>query len=183
MTVPAPPHIQSSTVDVPTTLQIPTIPEGERSSDPPVCMHGRSTLRRTVMRKDSPNLGRGFYVCNAPTARCAFFRWADEVDQYSDITLRSPLTASEVQRATAQVELEEQLEAWNGVQQGTDRWHRLRACRVSEGLLLLYHPSRIRLPPTLEAHTEPTRIVPRMTCCVTSSGPPTWIPWPCATAV
>jgi hypothetical protein len=118
-------------MDLPTTLEIPTIPEADRGPDPPLCLHGRATTRRTVMR--SPlNLGRAFYVCSSGTsARCAFFRWADEVGQYSVVRSRPLLTAAEVHRATAAVDPDEQLEAWDAVQQGTDRWHRLRACRVT----------------------------------------------------
>ena len=41
------------------------------------------------------------------------------------------LTAAEVRTETAEVRPDQQLDAWNGVKQGTDQWHKLRACRVT----------------------------------------------------
>lgn len=91
-----------------------------------------SNFCRSVLRKDSPNVGRSFFVCGSREGRrCEFFRWADELDQYSNLRIREPLTASDVQRETAQVDPDLQLSAWAGLKQGTDEWHRLRSCRVT----------------------------------------------------
>ena len=62
---------------------------------------------------------------------CGFFRWGDELEQYSLLRLRTPLTAEDVKRETREVDPADQLNAWCGVQQGTTRWHELRACRVT----------------------------------------------------
>jgi hypothetical protein len=61
-----PPRIRDMVVEVLTDVHIPTIPEADRSPEPPCCIHGRPTLRRTVQRRDSPNVGRDFYVCTQP---------------------------------------------------------------------------------------------------------------------
>ena len=45
--------------------------------------------------------------------------------------LRTPLTTEDVKRETREVDPADQLNAWCGVQQGTTRWHELRACRVT----------------------------------------------------
>lgn len=156
-----PPKSLESVVETATCLLVPTIPTDrsggnqpsilwpeQQSSDPPVCLHGKPTLRRTVLRKDSPNLGRPFYVCASTVAEtggsCGFFRWGDELEpvqrcnqhchwlyQYSNLRTGTPLTADEVKRETSAVDPSIQLEAWSGVQQGTERWHRLRSCRIT----------------------------------------------------
>lgn len=132
-TPPPAPRVADMVVDVVTTMTVPTIPAAERSCDPPLCLHGKGTLKRTVVRRDSPNVGRIFYVCCNGSGdgggSCGFFRWGDELDQYSSVTMRTPLTAADVKRETHAVDPNEQLEAWSGTQQGTERWHRLRACR------------------------------------------------------
>jgi hypothetical protein len=119
-------------VEVETDLRIPVIPPDRRATDPPVCAHGRPTIRRTVSKKDSPNIGRVFFVCAHDGAhRCSFFRWADDLDSFSTVTLRPTLTAAEVARETAGIDPDVQLAAWIGVNQGSEEWHRLRACRVT----------------------------------------------------
>lgn len=128
-------RVRTSVVEVPSTMVIPSIPTEQQCRDPPVCMHGKPALRRTVMRKDSPNVGRHFYVCTSTVGEsggnCGFFRWSDELDQYSSVRMHTPLTAEDVKRETIGVEARDQLDAWSGVQQGSERWHRLRACRIT----------------------------------------------------
>ena len=46
--------------------------------------------------------------------RCAFFRWADECDMFSRTQARPTLSASDVRRATADVNAQDQLAAWSG---------------------------------------------------------------------
>jgi hypothetical protein len=129
---PTPPTLFTDVVETDSVLQFPEIPVEDRCTDPPLCLHGSPSVRFTVHKKESPNLGRVFYVCswNSPH-RCGFFRWADELEHYSNIHLQSTLTAAEVRTETAEVRPEQQLDAWNGVKQGTDQWHKLRACRVT----------------------------------------------------
>jgi hypothetical protein len=134
-TPPPAPTINQSVVEVNTRMIIPTIPPEEQCTDPPVCLHGKPTLKRTVMRRDSPNIGRPFFVCCSSAGEgsgsCGFFRWGDELNQYSVLRARTPLSADDVKRETLEVDPGLQLEAWSGVQQGTEKWHRLRACRVT----------------------------------------------------
>ena len=53
------------------------------------------------------------------------------MEQFSLLRLRAPLTTEDVKRETREVDPADQLNAWCGVQQGTTRWHELRACRVT----------------------------------------------------
>ena len=50
---------------------------------------------------------------------------------YSAVRPGRPITAREVRDVTAAVDPAEQLEAWRGVAQGSDRWHSLRSGRVT----------------------------------------------------
>ena len=119
-------------VEVESELAVPVIPAERQSSDPPLCAHGRPTLRRTVSKADSPNRGRLFYVCPFDAGRrCPFFRWADDLATYSVVSMRPTLTVAEVTRETADIDPGVQLSAWLGVSQGTEEWHRLRACRIT----------------------------------------------------
>ena len=116
---PLPPlRLRTSVVEIATEMRIPSIPETDRSADPPLCLHGTPTLRRAVLRRDSPNVGRSYYICgrSGPDAgaKCPLFRWSDELELYSTIRPQPPLSATEVHRATAEVDPDEQLEAWNG---------------------------------------------------------------------
>lgn len=82
-------------------------------------------------KRESANQGRVFYTCGWPDGkRCSFFRWQDENHQYSEVTIRNPSSADTVNQETANVDPELQIIAWNGTQQGSDAWHRLRACRI-----------------------------------------------------
>ena len=60
---PQAPKVTEMVVDVATDVIIPTIPVEDRCTEPPMCLHGKSTLKRTVVRRDSPNVGRTFFVC------------------------------------------------------------------------------------------------------------------------
>lgn len=123
------PPFEDVVVEVATEMTLPTVPPG---TDPPICQHGRPAVRRTVMKRGSPNIGRLFYVCSWNDARrCGFFRWGDELDQFSATAIGTPLSATDVQRETKTVDPDLQLAAWKGVQQGTPEWHRLRACRLT----------------------------------------------------
>jgi hypothetical protein len=127
------PRPRTTVVEVDTDLQRPSIPDDMRCTDPPCCAHRLPAGRRTVVRKDSPNLGRAYYVCtqSGDARRCSFFRWADELDLYSVDRYPPPLTIDDVRQETAEVDPALQLDAWSGVQQGSERWHRLRACRIT----------------------------------------------------
>lgn len=114
---------------------------------------------RTVVRQ-TVNFGRGFYTCAACEARrCGFFRWSDDADQHSQTRLRSPMSADEVRHETREIDVQKQLRAWAGVRQGTEEWHRLRACRVTasaQGAVVMVvatvlHP----LPAAQLRHREP----------------------------
>ena len=105
------PESREVITEIETPLIIPTIPESDRCTEPPFCLHYQKTQKRTVFRKDSPNVGRSFFVC-AQSQRCEFFRWADELDQYSTLRLRSTMTADDVKRETKDVDPEFQLAAW-----------------------------------------------------------------------
>jgi hypothetical protein len=120
-------------VEFNTNVTIPGLPVDGKGADPPNCSHGQQAARRTVMPRDSPNFGRVYYTCctEAGKRRCSFFRWGDELDMYSPIRPRATLTAEEVRRNTSTVDAEAQLQAWEGVQQGTDTWLRLRSCRLT----------------------------------------------------
>ncbi len=122
------PAIALRTLEVESDLKIPEIGADRRSQEPPLCAHGRPTLRRTMSKKDSPNLGRVFYVCPFDSVRrCPFFRWADDVENFSTVQMRPIMTAADVLRETGNVDPEVQLTAWTGTDQGTEAWHRLRA--------------------------------------------------------
>lgn len=125
-----PPHIERQ-FDVVHELQMP--PAFNQPEEPPKCLHGQSSVRRLVSRKDSVNIGRYFFTCPAPqSARCGFFRWADELCNYSDVQLVGvPMTADDVLRETSHVSREMQLRAWKGVTQGSDEWHNLRRVRIT----------------------------------------------------
>jgi hypothetical protein len=129
---PCPPTLINTVIETESVLQLPEIPVADQCIDPPLCLHGCPSVRYTVHKKDSPNLGRVFYVCswNNPL-RCSFFRWGDELESYSNVNLQPTLTAAEVRKETAKVCPNQQLDAWTGVKQGTPQWHRLRACRVT----------------------------------------------------
>ena len=133
--LPPAPRVRTVVVDVASAMVVPTIPVDQRCTDPPFCLHGKPALKRTVMRKDSPNIGRNFFVCTSTVGEtggnCGFFRWGDELDQYSSVRLHVPLSAEDVKRETFGVEATEQLAAWSGLQQGSEKWHRLRACRIT----------------------------------------------------
>lgn len=119
-------------VETPSVLEEPVIDPAQRCRDPPLCLHGRPTVARVVSRRDSVNIGRTFYACTWPEGRrCGFFRWQDELSQFSEMVPRAALTAADVRRETAAVDPVLQLSAWEGVKQGTDTWHALRACRVT----------------------------------------------------
>lgn len=119
-------------VETPSVLELPTIPPERRSAVPPRCWHGHVTRSFLCRREDSPNQGRQFYTCSWPEGRrCSFFRWQDENDQYSEITLSPPLTGAELLAATATVNPDLQTQAWDGVQQGSAEWHQLRNCRIT----------------------------------------------------
>lgn len=119
-------------VETPSALTIPEIPEERRCREPPSCHHGRPTVQRTVQKTTSVNIGRTFYTCAWPEGkRCGFFRWLDEMSNFSEMTFRAPLTAKDVRDETRGVDGSLQLRAWEGIQQGTEDWHRLRACRVT----------------------------------------------------
>ena len=60
---PQAPKVTEMVVDIATDVIIPTIPVEDRCTEPPMCLHGKSTLKRTVVRRDSPNVGRTFFVC------------------------------------------------------------------------------------------------------------------------
>jgi hypothetical protein len=127
------PVLRVSVVELPTTLDIPSIPAEERGPNPPMCQHGEAAICRIVGRPDSPNVGRSYFVCGhrgGGNGRCAFFRWADETEMFSRTQPRSSMTAGDVRGATASVRPEEQLSAWSGLKQGTEEWLRLRACRT-----------------------------------------------------
>ena len=129
---PALPLTTERIVETESVMQVPEIPASEQCLDPPLCMHGCPTLRFTVHKKDSPNVGRIFYVCAwNDKRRCSFFRWADELESYSNIRMQPTLTAAEVRNETREVRPDLQLDAWTGIKQGTEQWHRLRACRVT----------------------------------------------------
>jgi hypothetical protein len=129
---PAPPPTDEMIVETESVVEFPEIPVTERCLDPPLCMHGCPTARFTVHKKESPNVGRVFYVCAwNDKHRCSFFRWADDLENYSNIRMQPTLTAAEVQKETKEVRPDLQLAAWNGIKQGTEQWHRLRACRVT----------------------------------------------------
>lgn len=150
-TVPPPPTVTEMVVEVATKLSVPSIPLTDQCPDPPLCMHGKATLKRTVMRKDSPNIGRTFFVCMCTVSEggnCGFFRWGDELNQYSSLRLRTPLTAEDVKRETKSVEASTQLEAWNGVHQGTERWLHLRACRITASNFGSVHRTNTFCSPT-----------------------------------
>jgi hypothetical protein len=117
-------------VEIPSSLTIPAIPLDDQSQDPPLCSHGKPTLRRTVSKKDSPNIGRVFYVCSVEP-RCNFFRWESDIQTYSKACVQPTLCSQDVRKETAEVNPELQLAAWVGVSQGSEQWHRLRACRVT----------------------------------------------------
>lgn len=119
-------------IETPSPLDVPTIDPDKRCPDPPVCLHGRPAVARTVHRRDSVNIGRTFFTCAWPEGRrCGFFRWRDELDQFSVTTFRPLLAAHDVRRQTETVDPELQLQAWHGLSQGTDAWHQLRACRLT----------------------------------------------------
>ena len=117
-----PPKLLDMVVDVPTSLIIPSIPVDQQCSDPPSCFHGKATLvqgvqcfiwpsggKRTVVRRDSPNVGRTFFVCCSTQAEgaggsCGFFRWGDELEQYSSVRLKSTMTAEDVKKETKDVD-------------------------------------------------------------------------------
>lgn len=129
--------------ETPSVVDFPTIPEDRRCGDPPLCYHARParqfTCKRynvnnkhcTVTKRESANQGRIFYTCGWPDGkRCSFFRWQDENHQYSEIILRNPLSLEVVLQETTAVKPEIQKSAWAGTQQGSEEWHRLRACHT-----------------------------------------------------
>lgn len=126
---------QTWVVECDTPLRIPEIPTDERAEDPPWCFHGRPAVRRIVSKRDSPNIGRAFFVCAAPPGgpgRCSFFRWADENDRFSRVRLRPVLRAADIAAEIGDGPSPQlQQAAWAGVQQGSEEWHRLRACRLT----------------------------------------------------
>lgn len=121
------------TFDVPHILQIPPAFPQQQTGEPPKCLHGQPSVRRCVSRKDSVNIGRYFFTCPASSSsRCGFFRWADELGNYTDVQLiGTPMTTEEVMRETSHVSREMQLRAWKGVQQGSNEWHNLRRVRIT----------------------------------------------------
>lgn len=71
-------------LETPSVLVTPTMPAASRCRDPPSCLHGRPAVHFTVQKRDSANIGRVFYVCaNTDDRRCSFFRWQDEMDNFS----------------------------------------------------------------------------------------------------
>lgn len=130
--VPPSPTVRDAVVEVETDLTIPVIPPEQRSNADgatPLCNHGVPTAQRTVVRS-AANMGRGYYTC-ASGRSCGFFRWSEDADQYSQTRIRPPMTADEVRQETHDIDVQKQLQAWAGVRQGTEEWHRLRACRVT----------------------------------------------------
>lgn len=102
-------------VEVESDLAVPVIPPERQSPDPPLCAQSRPTLRRTVSKAGSPNIGRVFFVCPFDAGRrCPFFRWADELAIYSVAAMRPTLTATKVARETADIDPGVQLSAWPG---------------------------------------------------------------------
>lgn len=131
-TVGALPEQSEYVFETPSELIIPSIPEHCRAADPPLCLHGQPSVRRMVQRKDSVNIGRIFYTCSRPAPlRCGFFRWADDLVNYSEVRLGEPMSAEQVLKETAQVTSELQLRAWKGLKQGSQDWHQMRRCRIT----------------------------------------------------
>lgn len=119
-------------VNAPSSMIIPEIEPERRCGTPPVCFkrdaclrwntiiasHNHPTVARTVSRKCSPNIGRKFYACVWPEGRrCSFFRWHDELSQFSEMQLRDTLSLSDLQRETMAVDIEKQRRAWGALQQ------------------------------------------------------------------
>ena len=126
------PEAAEFSFDVPSDLVLPQLPPETRAAEPPCCLHGRPAVRRIVTKKLSPNIGRAFYACAwMGNGRCGFFRWADELDQFSEVRLGEPMSAAEVVQETASVSPELQLRAWRGTEQGSSDWHRMRRCRLT----------------------------------------------------
>lgn len=134
--------------ETPSTLVVPVIDPDVRCEAPPQCLHNRPAVMRHVTRRDSPNIGRVFYTCAWPEGRrCGFFRrgprmlkgrsrpcprWHDEIDQYSVITFRPPLSAQRLREETRTVDPSLQTQGWQGVAQGSEAWHSLRGCRLTD---------------------------------------------------
>ena len=119
-------------VNSPSSMIIPEIEPERRCRAPPMCYirngvceredtivvtHNHPTIERTVSRKCSPNIGRKFYACVWPEGRrCSFFRWHDELSQFSEMQLRETLSLVDLQRETMAVDIDKQRRAWGALQ-------------------------------------------------------------------
>ena len=88
-----------------------------------LCFHGQRSVQRIATGRGNPlNKGRSYNVCDQHKV-CSFFKWSDDI---SSVTVE----ACQPQNI-ADVTLVDQMEAWDGVEQGSTKWLALRQGRLT----------------------------------------------------